>query len=523
MNYKLIILFLYGCLSALLSYAYPECQAGKEDNVSINRYGMRLKKKMDGTYTIDKKYDTFPEVAGLPELVQPYVYTPRDIRECDYNGCITKQFIYKTYDGYQLALEVDIPEGKGPFPFIIYVHGGGWYNGTLDVFRKHSTYLASHGIAGVRISYTLIPRGATYNQVSAEINEAFSFIKSHAAELSLDMSNFGFAGGSAGAHLSAIAAMQTKGCKLFIGIFGSYDLLRRKPGNFPSEQTLQAYFNTKDADTLKKASAFYCIPDRNVPACLLVHGTCDTSIDYTQSIWFREALEKNGAFTELLLYKGYEHSFTRPGVSDAYESLVQKMLSFSKQIFARKRIASVGNSITYGALLTERKKAYPALLQQKSCGRFEVCNFGVPGATLQFDKKNAYVKSTEYKSIAAFCPEVILLKLGANDARPQEWNGRDVFYKNYAELLDSLLLLCPEIYLCTPTRPYGEKWKDRNKLLKKELIPVIRKIAKEKHLKLIDLYKVLPAEDAYYMKDGIHPTAAGYEVISEHIYTELEK
>lgn len=523
MNCKSIIWLACYCLWAVYVHAFPENKTEKTDDSSINRYGMYLKKNTDGTYVIDKKYDRFPEVKTLPGLLKPYVYTPRNIREEDYGRCVTKRFVYKKYNGYELALEVDIPEGNGTFPFIIYVHGGGWYNGTLDVFRKHSTFLASHGIAGVRISYTLIPRGATYNQVSAEINEALSFIKARAAELSLDISNFGFAGGSAGAQLSAVTAMQTKGCKLFIGIFGSYDLLRRTPGNFPRDPALQAYFNTKEADTLKKASAVYHIPKRNVPACLLVHGTCDTSIDYNQSVWFQEALEGSGAFTELVLYKGYEHSFTRPGISDAYESLVLKMLSFSKQVFSRERIACVGNSITFGALLTERKNAYPALLQQKSDGRLEVGNFGVSGATLQFDKKMAYVKSSEYKSIASFRPDAIVLKLGANDARPDEWNGQAVFYENYTELVDSLLPVCGELYLCTPTRPYGGKWKERNKILKKELIPVIRKVAKEKHLKLIDLYNVLPAKDAYYMKDGIHPTAAGYELISDYVYSNIVK
>lgn len=524
MKYQFVIFYflLSCCLFVFTQSVTSQKQLSFAELPCLNRYGMHLTKDKDGMYVINKKYGSFTEVAGLPDLLTPYAYVPQKIQESDYVNCITKRFIYKKHKGYELALEVDIPKREGSFPFIVYVHGGGWYNGTLDVFRKHSTYLASNGIAGVRIAYSLIPQGATYDQVIAEINEAFAFVISRAGELSLDTTRFGFAGGSAGAHLSAITAMKTRGCKLFIGIYGSYDLERRKPGDFPADNAMLTYLKAKEGDVLKKASAIYQIPDRNIPACLLVHGTCDTSIDYNQSIWFADALKNEGAFVDLVLYKGYEHSFTKPGVSDAYESLIEKMLSFSKQVFYRKRIACIGNSITYGALLENRKDAYPVRLQQKWGNRYDVCNLGVSGATLQFDKAKAYAKTSEYKSIAAYRPDVIILKLGANDARPAEWNGCDVFYKDYTKLIDDLLAVCPTIYLCTPTPPYGEKWKERDKILRKQLIPVLKKIAGERHLKLINLYEELPLKEDYYMEDGIHPTAMGYEIISDYICDKVK-
>ena len=111
---------------------------------------------------------------------------------------------------------MDLPQhDMGQVPYMIYIHGGGWQHGDLNVFKKHSIYMTERGIAGVRISYPLINQGGSLKRVMELIEKSVSFIRKHEKDWKLDSSRFGFCGASAGAHLAALAAMETDGCRLF--------------------------------------------------------------------------------------------------------------------------------------------------------------------------------------------------------------------------------------------------------------------------------------------------------------------
>lgn len=187
------------------------------------------------------------------------------------------------------------------------------------------------------------------------------------------------------------------------------------------------------------------------------------------------------------------------------------------------RIACVGNSITYGYLLKDKEDSYPSLLQQKLGIAYEIRNFGVPGTMLQFSKKNAYIHTKEFKELKFYKPDMIILKLGTNDSRSEEFTSKQIFYKDYFCFLDSLEMFCPVILICTPIPPYGKKWKERNKILSKQIIPVIKEISKQKNLQMIDLYSNFQSDSTFYTNDGIHPTVKGYKVIANFIYNEIFK
>ncbi|MGV8094173.1 MAG: GDSL-type esterase/lipase family protein [Mangrovibacterium sp.] len=191
----------------------------------------------------------------------------------------------------------------------------------------------------------------------------------------------------------------------------------------------------------------------------------------------------------------------------------------------RKIVACIGNSITYGVLLNDREKnAYPSVLQQLLGENYQVVNLGKPGAHLM---RGSYVKSPEYRKLFTIHPDIIIVKLGTNDSRndfkmTKEEMGR-TFYTDYCQLVDSLKTLTSNICLCVPVYPFGEKWKARNNTLKKIIRPVIKQVAKDKGLKVIDLYKKIDRKASFYKPDGIHPTEEGYEAIAQHIFKVLQK
>ena len=202
-----------------------------------NKYSMRIVETEDGSCKVEKEelIAQIVDLSKVENLCDPYKYVPNKIKDSDYKKCTTKSYIFKKYETYSLNMEVDLPaQGKAPYPFIVYVHGGGWTSGNTNAFANHSKYMASNGIAGVRITYTLNKNGGHFDMGLQEIAEAFDFIKMHAKEWNLDIKQFGFAGGSAGTPLSSYWAMKMKDCKLYIGCNGIYEFTNNLPqGRFP--------------------------------------------------------------------------------------------------------------------------------------------------------------------------------------------------------------------------------------------------------------------------------------------------
>lgn len=307
-----------------------------------NRYGMKLSGSA-GSYTISDASSIDPLVEGGCSKLPTDAYTaflgyqPTLISEKDYANCTTLKYTFKTYPNYSLDMEVDIPnQTRDLTPFVIWVHGGGWGMGGCDAFRSQSTYLASRGIAGVRITYTLIPKGGNFNLGMQEMADAFAFVKAHAVEWKLDMTRFGYAGGSAGTPLASLAAMKQNGngCKLFMGCNGIYDFEHNLAGGFANGESryLLDYPTLASRNVISPINNIPKNP-KDVPAVIVFHGTCDFTISYLQSVALCDSIIKKGGRAEKNIYDYYVHSFFNKGNSDRYEDITLKMYSFAKSVF----------------------------------------------------------------------------------------------------------------------------------------------------------------------------------------------
>src|ERR1041384_7347597 len=84
------------------------------------------------------------------------------------------------------------------------------------------------------------------------------------------------------------------------------------------------------------------------------------------------------------------------------------------------RVACVGDSITFGSGVVGRESnSYPAVLQHFLGNKFEVRNFGVSGATLLKKGDKPYWKEHAFTNATAFKPNIVVIKLGTNDSKPQ--------------------------------------------------------------------------------------------------------
>jgi lysophospholipase L1-like esterase len=188
------------------------------------------------------------------------------------------------------------------------------------------------------------------------------------------------------------------------------------------------------------------------------------------------------------------------------------------------RVACVGDSITFGAGVENREhNCYPVVLGKLLGSRFDVRNFGVSGATLLKNGDLSYWKLPQFEQVAAFAPQVIILALGTNDSKPQNWKYREQFAGDLRALIGHFGAWPshPKIWVCLPPPVYETKWGINEATVSGEIIPLIKEIAMEKKLPTIDLHEALSDRPEYF-PDQIHPNATGTGMMAMTIYTALQ-
>lgn len=203
-------------------------------------------------------------------------------------------------------------------------------------------------------------------------------------------------------------------------------------------------------------------------------------------------------------------------------------------------VACVGDSITAGSGSSAPAKNYPSQLQALLGDQVKVQNFGRSGATmlsagfgsLPYDDQVEFTKATTFVTDAGAGAIVsVIVILGANDSKPQNWDPANKpkndqqYLSDYRALVDHFLGLPtkPVVYvglpLATGTNPCCAI---RGDVIHDQQIPLIKQVAMEKHLPIIDLNTPTTAHPEYF-GDGVHPNDAGYAVMANLVQLGLAR
>ena len=188
------------------------------------------------------------------------------------------------------------------------------------------------------------------------------------------------------------------------------------------------------------------------------------------------------------------------------------------------RVACVGDSITFGAGVENRQtNCYPVVLGKLLGARYDVRNFGVSGATLLKNGDLSYWKLPRFEQLSEFAPQVIILALGTNDSKPQNWKYGDEFADDLSAMLDHFAALPshPKIWVCLPPPVYQTKWGINEATVIGQIIPVLKQVARTKKVPTIDLHQAL-SDRPQYFPDQIHPNAIGAGMMAMTVFTALK-
>jgi acyl-CoA thioesterase I len=188
------------------------------------------------------------------------------------------------------------------------------------------------------------------------------------------------------------------------------------------------------------------------------------------------------------------------------------------------KVACVGDSITFGyGLGNPSAESYPAVLAARLGAAHTVQNFGVNGATLLKNGDSPYWDQANYTASGAFDPDVVVIMLGTNDAKPQNWSREAEFSPDYAELIAHYRSLGALVYVATPPPVYGAGAFDiQPAVVANEVVPLVRTIATDAGAPLVDVFTAL-SDEAQLFPDTVHPNAAGAELIAEAVFAALDE
>ncbi len=173
------------------------------------------------------------------------------------------------------------------------------------------------------------------------------------------------------------------------------------------------------------------------------------------------------------------------------------------------KVACVGDSITQGAG-AKSGQSYPSQLQALLGDGYKVGNFGVSGRPLLKKGDFPYWKEKKYHDALAMEPAVVVIMLGTNDTKPQNWKFEAEFDADYRELVKSFQSLKskPKVYVCRPVPVPGKGNYGINEENIQKEIPRVDALAKELGCGVIDMHAAL-IKTPELLPDRVHPNTAG--------------
>jgi lysophospholipase L1-like esterase/pimeloyl-ACP methyl ester carboxylesterase len=187
------------------------------------------------------------------------------------------------------------------------------------------------------------------------------------------------------------------------------------------------------------------------------------------------------------------------------------------------RVACVGDSITAGSGTPSPDwHGYPAQLQRLLGDGYMVGNFGVSGATLLNGGDKPYQHEAAFKNALGSRPDVVVIQLGTNDTKPQNWAHEAQFSADYADLVRQFQALPskPRIFLSLPPFVAGSGNFGITESVLLKAIPLIQAVAKDAEASVVDVHGAFLKRDDL-LPDRVHPNPAGAALLARTVYTAI--
>ena len=436
------------------------------------------------------------------------------------------------------------PSGKA----IVGVPGGGYsvlsntHEGTLA-----ADWMNKQGIAYFVVNYRL-PNGDR-TIPTGDVRKGIRIVRDSADVWGINPHDVGIMGFSAGGHLSSVVSTLSDFDErpdftiLFYPVISMDERLSHKWSciNFLGEE------GHKDPQLVKQFSTQNAVRRHLTPPAIILTASDDRLVPpVTNAVAYYTAMRNAGHECAMYIYPTGDHGF---GFGPWFKYHDQMLTDLGNWLNARQtpkpgaiKVACIGNSITDGhGIEMAPAYGYPAELQKILGQDYWVKNFGVSARTMLNKGDYPYMNELAWKDAQAFRPDIVIIKLGTNDSKPQNWQYSNEFKQDLQQMITALRpdlaqpikkkgkkkaatqTVGPKIYLCTPIPAFKTTWNINDSVIVNGIIPIQQEVAREYGLPVIDLHTLFANDGDKMLSDGIHPDGKGARRMAEIIAAELTK
>ena len=433
------------------------------------------------------------------------------------------------------------PSGKA----VVGVPGGGYsvlsntHEGTMA-----SDWMNKQGLAYFVVNYRL-PNGDRTIPMG-DVQKGIRIVRDSASIWGINPHDVGIMGFSAGGHLASVVSTlsdfdaRPDFSILFYPVISMDERVSHKWSciNFLGEE------GHKDPQLVRQYSTNNAVRRHLTPPAFIVMSSDDNLVPpVTNGLAYYTAMRNAGNECALYVYPTGGHGY---GFGPWFAYRDEMLSTLGKWLKARQtpktdaiRVACVGNSITDGhGIDMAPSQGYPAQLQRMLGKDYWVKNFGVSGRTMLNKGDQPYMTELAWQDAQAFKPDVVVIKLGTNDSKPQNWKYSSEFRQDLEQMILTLrpdlaqpaksvkkgkkakktqvaAPQKPRILLCTPIPALKTSWGINESVIANEIIPIQQEVAQKYGLQIVDLHTLFTGDGTGMLDDGIHPDSKGARRLAE--------
>lgn len=413
---------------------------------------------------------------------------------------------------------------------IVNCPGGGYTRLSMEnEGHNWAEFYNSKGIAFVVLKYRM-PNGDRTIPLSDAYN-AIRTVRDSATIWNINPQDVGIQGFSAGGHLASAvsthAPMEVRPnfSILFYPVISMNERVTHK-------ESCVGFLGDKrnDEKLVREWSSDYAVRRHATPPAIILMSNDDGAVPtMTNGVMYYNAMRRAGNSCTMMVYPSGGHGWGFKKEFRYHELMKAELTAWLEQLpspgLTDTKVACIGNSITDGhGIDMAEKMGYPAVLMRRLGTGYQVKNFGVSARTMINKGDHPYMNEVAWRDCLAWQPNIVVVKLGTNDSKDshRQFLATD-YQRDMQQLIDSLKALPthPRIILCTPIPAIKETWTISDSVITNVIIPLIRKVADNNDLEVLDLHSSFNT-DKTMQSDGIHPNDKGAAAIAALVAEQIK-
>ncbi len=258
-----------------------------------------------------------PAPTQTPTLEPTLAATPTSL-PFNFYGATMTDITYCTLGNAPQKMDLYFPSEGGPWPALVYVHGGSWMEGDKSEAAGLGEMMTAQGYLTVSLNYRLYPQ-VRFPEMVEDLKCAIRSLRAHAEQYNLDPNRIALIGASAGGHLVALLGTSDKSDGWDVGEYlGQSSRVQVVIAMAPATGLSQKFKNPSiqtlvlvafgGANIAAAGPIPHITPDD--PPFLLIHGDQDAVLPVEQSHLMYDRLTKIGVPAQLVIVKNGSHSLT---------------------------------------------------------------------------------------------------------------------------------------------------------------------------------------------------------------------